>query len=54
METRRFPPPWTLDEHEAPKTVEADIPTGAPDDVVRTVTEKFRTLKFTDQRFELS
>jgi predicted AAA+ superfamily ATPase len=32
--------------------VEADIPTGAPDQVVRTVTENSRTLKFTSQEFE--
>jgi len=32
--------------------VEADIPTGAPDHVVRTVTENSRTLKFTSQEFE--
>jgi hypothetical protein len=33
--------------------VEAEIPTGAPDHVVRTVTENSRTLKFTSQGFEL-
>ncbi|MBU2602478.1 MAG: DUF499 domain-containing protein [Actinobacteria bacterium] len=32
--------------------VEADIPNGAPDHVVRTVTENSRTLKFTSQGFE--
>jgi len=32
--------------------VEADIPTGAPDHVVRTVTENSRTLKFTSPEFE--
>jgi hypothetical protein len=32
--------------------VEADIPSGAPDHVVRTVTENSRTLKFTSQGFE--
>jgi hypothetical protein len=32
--------------------IEADIPDGAPDDVVRTVTENCRTLKFTNQSFE--
>ncbi len=32
--------------------VEADIPSGAPDHVVRTVTENSRTLKFTSQEFE--
>jgi hypothetical protein len=32
--------------------VEAEIPTGAPDHVVRTVTENSRTLKFTSQGFE--
>ena len=32
--------------------VEADIPLGAPDHVVRTVTENSRTLKFTSQGFE--
>jgi hypothetical protein len=32
--------------------VEAEIPTGAPDHVVRTVTENSRTLKFTTQEFE--
>ena len=34
--------------------IEADIPAGAPDHVVRTVTENGRTLKFTSQGFELS
>lgn len=32
--------------------VQAEIPSGAPDHVVRTVTENSRTLKFTSQRFE--
>lgn len=32
--------------------IEADIPSGAPDQVVRTVTENGRTLKFTSQGFE--
>jgi hypothetical protein len=32
--------------------IEADIPTGAPDQVVRTVTGNCRTLKFTSQGFE--
>jgi BioD-like phosphotransacetylase family protein len=32
--------------------IEADIPSGAPDQVVRTVTENSRTLKFTSQGFE--
>jgi hypothetical protein len=32
--------------------VEVDIPSGAPDHVVRTVTENSRTLKFTSQEFE--
>ena len=32
--------------------VEADIPSGVPDHVVRTVTENSRTLKFTSQEFE--
>jgi hypothetical protein len=32
--------------------VEAEIPGGAPDHVVRTVTENSRTLKFTSQGFE--
>lgn len=32
--------------------VEAEIPSGAPDNVVRTVTENGRTLKFTSQGFE--
>jgi len=32
--------------------IEADIPNGAPDNVVRTVTENSRTLKFTSQGFE--
>ena len=32
--------------------IEADVPDGAPDNVVRTVTENSRTLKFTSQGFE--
>jgi predicted AAA+ superfamily ATPase len=32
--------------------IEAEIPSGAPDTVVRTVTENSRTLKFTSQGFE--
>ncbi len=32
--------------------IEAEIPSGAPDHVVRTVTENSRTLKFTSQGFE--
>lgn len=32
--------------------IDADIPHGAPDEVVRTVTENCRTLKFTSQGFE--
>ncbi len=32
--------------------IEADIPSGAPDHVVRTVTENGRTLKFTHHQFE--
>jgi hypothetical protein len=32
--------------------VEAEIASGAPDNVVRTVTENSRTLKFTSQGFE--
>jgi len=32
--------------------VEAEIPSGAPDQVVRTVTENSLTLKFTSQGFE--
>ena len=32
--------------------IEAQIPGGAPDNVVRTVTENSRTLKFTSQGFE--
>ena len=32
--------------------IEAEIPTGAPDNVVRTVTENSRTLKFDSQGFE--
>jgi hypothetical protein len=33
--------------------IEAEIPSGAPDNVVRTVTENSRTLKFTSQGFEV-
>jgi hypothetical protein len=32
--------------------VEAEVPSGVPDAVVRTVTENSRTLKFTSQGFE--
>ena len=32
--------------------IEAEIPSGAPDHVVRTVTENSRTLKFSNQGFE--
>ena len=32
--------------------IEADMPTGAPDHVVRTVTENSRTLKFDSHGFE--
>ena len=32
--------------------VEAEVPSGVPDNVVRTVTENSRTLKFTSQGFE--
>ncbi|MBN1546465.1 MAG: hypothetical protein JW902_07395 [Syntrophaceae bacterium] len=32
--------------------IDADIPSGTPDHVVRTVTENSRTLKFTSQGFE--
>ena len=32
--------------------IEAELPAGAPDHVVRTVTEDGRTLKFTSQGFE--
>jgi hypothetical protein len=32
--------------------IEAQIPEGAPDNVVRTVTENSRTLKFTSHGFE--
>jgi hypothetical protein len=32
--------------------VDASIPAGAPDHVVRTVTENSRTLRFTSQGFE--
>jgi len=32
--------------------IEAEVPNGAPDNVVRTVTENSRTLKFTNQGFE--
>jgi hypothetical protein len=33
--------------------VEAEVPSGVPDPVVRTVTENSRTLKFTSQGFEM-
>jgi len=32
--------------------IEAEIPSGAPDNVVRTVTENSRMLKFSQQGFE--
>jgi hypothetical protein len=32
--------------------IDAEVPDGAPDNVVRTVTENSRTLKFTSQGFE--
>jgi hypothetical protein len=32
--------------------IEADIPSGAPDNVVRTVTENSQTLRFTHAGFE--
>jgi hypothetical protein len=32
--------------------IEAELPDGSPDQVVRTVTENCRTLKFTSQGFE--
>jgi hypothetical protein len=32
--------------------IDADIPDGAPENVVRTVTENSRTLKFSSQGFE--
>jgi hypothetical protein len=32
--------------------IEAEIPSGAPDHVIRTVTENSRTLKFNSQGFE--
>ncbi len=32
--------------------IEAEIPDGTPDDVVRTVVENCKTLKFQDQSFE--
>lgn len=32
--------------------IEANLPSGAPDQVVRTVTENSRTLKFSSQGFE--
>ena len=34
--------------------IEAEIPSGAPDNVVRTVTENCRTLKFDNSGFEES
>jgi hypothetical protein len=33
--------------------VEAEVPAGVPDSVVRTVTENSRTLKFASQGFEV-
>jgi hypothetical protein len=33
--------------------IQAHIPNGAPDNVVRTITENGRTLKFTAQGFEV-
>ena len=35
-----------------PLEIEAEIPDGAPEHVVRTVTENSQTLKFTNQAFE--
>jgi len=32
--------------------IDAEIPSGAPEHVVRTITENGRTLKFTSQGFE--
>jgi hypothetical protein len=32
--------------------IQADIPDGVPDDVIRTVSENCRTLKFSSQEFE--
>lgn len=32
--------------------IEAEVPAGVPDNVVRTVTENCRTLKFVSQGFE--
>jgi hypothetical protein len=32
--------------------IHAEVPSGAPDNVVRTVTENCRTLKFSDHGFE--
>ena len=32
--------------------IHAEVPSGTPDSVVRTVTENCRTLKFSDQGFE--
>jgi len=32
--------------------IQAEVPSGAPDNVVRTVTENCRTLKFSDHGFE--
>ncbi len=32
--------------------IEAEVPSGVPENVVRTVTENSRTLKFTNQGFE--
>jgi len=36
----------------APLEIDAEIPSGAPDQVIQTVTENSRTLKFTSQEFE--
>ena len=43
--------PWKL----GPSTIEvsAEIPDGVPDNVVRTVTENSKTLKFTSHGFEI-
>ena len=43
---------WLLTLRERLSEIEADIPAGAPDNVVRTVTENSRTLRFTQQGFE--
>jgi hypothetical protein len=42
----------TLEKVKVTLEVEAEIPSGAPEHVVRTVTENSRTLKFTSQGFE--